>query len=491
LADIVVNVKNFGAVGNDVRNDAQSIQEVIDYVFNKGGGTVLIPEGTYLFNDDIHVKENVKIKGNGSLLKSSGHGYIYPHFKSTICDIEFLYPDDYNDHCFIFKNKYVVPLTPENILPSGYRKTGYTEIRIENIKVYKENFSSNTSNANIFYLLSEGFKEGVNHSGYWGIEFNNIYINNFYTCIIMETKNDDWINNNLFENITANQFVNFSKSIMSNGSKGIDYNVFNGCSIQTNPQTRDIFVESTSPKSRNVLQDSTIWDMKTYKSARLGNIEVVKNIIDHVSVPKTKYISQLEVGNTYLIGRFNTRANNIAHCLLKVISNNDYHTEFYVGAAGRVEIRTKGRDAHDESVDFHYKDIGDNQRELYIKPTKTINATIYVESVRSFSLSPATIYSDSEGGVDDLIPITFLSNFKKGVIIIRKLENYTDIVNVVNTTLSWSDQDHKNDLPFELTSTEIIVPEQVTKIKLSLNLLFGDSFSKDYTKIVKILKNGE
>src|SRR5699024_1377521 len=105
----------------------------------------------------------------------------------------------------------------------------------------------------------------------------------------------------------ANQFVNFSKSIMSNGSKGIDYNVFNGCSIQTNPQTRDIFVESTSPKSRNVLQDSTIWDMKTYKSARLGNIEVVKNIIDHVSVPKTKYISQLEVGNTYLIGRFNTR----------------------------------------------------------------------------------------------------------------------------------------------------------------------------------------
>jgi polygalacturonase len=52
LADITLNVKAYGAVGDGVTDDTDAIQDTVDAVSAKGGGTVIIPQGTYLIRGD-------------------------------------------------------------------------------------------------------------------------------------------------------------------------------------------------------------------------------------------------------------------------------------------------------------------------------------------------------------------------------------------------------------------------------------------------------
>jgi polygalacturonase len=44
----IVNIKDFGAIGNRISNDAPAIQAAIDHLAAQGGGTVLVPPGEYL-----------------------------------------------------------------------------------------------------------------------------------------------------------------------------------------------------------------------------------------------------------------------------------------------------------------------------------------------------------------------------------------------------------------------------------------------------------
>ena len=53
LGQMVTNVKTFGAKGDGVTDDTNAIQEAIDFTHDLGGGTVLIPVGTYLIKSYI------------------------------------------------------------------------------------------------------------------------------------------------------------------------------------------------------------------------------------------------------------------------------------------------------------------------------------------------------------------------------------------------------------------------------------------------------
>ena len=61
------NVKAYGAVGDGVTDDTLSIQAAIDACYAGGGGTVLIPEGTYNVTS-LHLKSNVELKMDRSTL---------------------------------------------------------------------------------------------------------------------------------------------------------------------------------------------------------------------------------------------------------------------------------------------------------------------------------------------------------------------------------------------------------------------------------------
>ena len=65
LDTIAVDVKKFGAKGDGVTDDTLSINNTINYVVSMGGGTVLIPTGTYLCSNII-LKSNVILKGSGT-----------------------------------------------------------------------------------------------------------------------------------------------------------------------------------------------------------------------------------------------------------------------------------------------------------------------------------------------------------------------------------------------------------------------------------------
>lgn len=61
----VFNARAFGAVGNGVADDRAAIQAALDAAGAAGGGTVYVPEGTFLLSYGVSVPSNVHLKGAG------------------------------------------------------------------------------------------------------------------------------------------------------------------------------------------------------------------------------------------------------------------------------------------------------------------------------------------------------------------------------------------------------------------------------------------
>lgn len=61
---LVVDVRDYGAKGNGSTDDTAAIQNAVDAVAKKGGGTVFIPDGDYLIDttDRIWMRDNVTVK---------------------------------------------------------------------------------------------------------------------------------------------------------------------------------------------------------------------------------------------------------------------------------------------------------------------------------------------------------------------------------------------------------------------------------------------
>jgi hypothetical protein len=92
----IVSVKDFGAVGDGVANDAPAIQAAIDAMAALGGGTVYAPSGTYLLASftsapyyTVKAKSNVSVFGdgpdtifklaNGMVTSVQGVAFLYSH----------------------------------------------------------------------------------------------------------------------------------------------------------------------------------------------------------------------------------------------------------------------------------------------------------------------------------------------------------------------------------------------------------------------------
>lgn len=75
-----VSVKDFGAVGDGVANDTAAIQAAIDAVAAAGGGTVLVPKGSYVCTTTITLKRGVNLVGEGTVHHAF---YVNPAYTKT------------------------------------------------------------------------------------------------------------------------------------------------------------------------------------------------------------------------------------------------------------------------------------------------------------------------------------------------------------------------------------------------------------------------
>ena len=66
-ADVSFNIKDFGALGDGVTDDTQSLKDAISHIKNLGGGDLYIPRGEYMISDVITLPDNISIEGAGDL----------------------------------------------------------------------------------------------------------------------------------------------------------------------------------------------------------------------------------------------------------------------------------------------------------------------------------------------------------------------------------------------------------------------------------------
>ncbi|WP_416665959.1 glycosyl hydrolase family 28-related protein [Egbenema bharatensis] len=65
-------MRDFGAKGDGITDDTQAIQQAIDTVYQRGGGTIVFPPGTYLVTS-VTLKENMTYYGYGATIKRPPH----------------------------------------------------------------------------------------------------------------------------------------------------------------------------------------------------------------------------------------------------------------------------------------------------------------------------------------------------------------------------------------------------------------------------------
>ena len=91
----IVNVKEFGAVGDSTTDDATAIQNALTYLFNQGGGELYLPQGNYIVNslltiprestasgDNPYRSRPIKITGAGAFM--SGRNVSFQPIGGTI-----------------------------------------------------------------------------------------------------------------------------------------------------------------------------------------------------------------------------------------------------------------------------------------------------------------------------------------------------------------------------------------------------------------------
>jgi polygalacturonase len=76
-------VKNYGAKGDGTSDDTTAINNTINATYNKGGGTVYIPDGTYMVNavKSVTLKNNVNLVLSGGATLKALPAYSSQHYK--------------------------------------------------------------------------------------------------------------------------------------------------------------------------------------------------------------------------------------------------------------------------------------------------------------------------------------------------------------------------------------------------------------------------
>ena len=177
VENIEVSVKKFGAVGNGITDDTTAIQDTIDYVSSRGGGTVkFIPGETYRTTETLRVTtDGVKLYGNGAIIE-------YDRLTGTALQL--------------------------GKASGNTRRLGYTDLTIMKKNKSWENDSVGVEITSVVWstidgIEVEGFKKGLLLNSYvGGCSYNRFNLRRIFdneTNIMLDSMGQNgWVNENTF-----------------------------------------------------------------------------------------------------------------------------------------------------------------------------------------------------------------------------------------------------------------------------------------------------
>jgi len=239
LAEIVVNVKNFNALGDGVVNERQSVLNALSFLESHGGGTLYFPSGVYDIRGNISLPNiNIKIKGNNAKIICSERIEFSPLF-SGIDFTKSLEVEDIDIDCM--NNTHVCFLINNT---SDGDKIVFKNSKITNVYKWSSLQSGSSSFLAIFggfekvdiqgcEFVSCGRQEGVYVAGSNGSQGvivsrsnNNKYTKHFnvqktkiikiYTDDILETDCDSLVYFTPLEIEVKNAMLNIENSVFEN-----------------------------------------------------------------------------------------------------------------------------------------------------------------------------------------------------------------------------------------------------------------------------------
>ena len=300
LAQIVTNVKTFGATGDGITDDTQAIQEAIDVTALNGGGTVYFPIGEYVVTSTLKIKQGltdsngtdyarITVEGahwKGSRLDFSnmieGNGIEITGVDTIIKDISIADPPE---HGFYFKSNYksIYNLTVERAYVTNAGIDGF----------YFENVFMLTLERN--YVYNSG-RYGFNFRGQQtSLNIENNYVNGAGAAgYYVENAGYSTLKNNGSDNATIGYVLDGCRatSMLNNGSEVVE----NGLIIKG---------ENTNVTIDGFLTYRIKQDDIVIKDANRGNISIkAGHSVEPISPSLYNYIkvdalntSQIVVGN--------------------------------------------------------------------------------------------------------------------------------------------------------------------------------------------------
>ena len=261
--DVVQNVKDYGAIGNDSHDDSAAIQSAID-----AGGMIFIPEGIYKTTVPINIPANTQL-----IIQGEGIDKSIIHYTGTLRAINAVGTS--TDRCFFVMRDLAVRGENDGGNPANGIELSYVhrETMLENVFIY--DFKGGAG-IKTYTVQSNSFIHVMIKFNLYGVYFNNGASDsanavNFVDCLI---ENND--NYNLY--IQKAKGVNFRGcTIEGSGSAvagtyilGDNDNIsFSDCWFEE-PAPMDIRLEGTSPDFVNNVNFINCRIINTYPSTGKG-----------------------------------------------------------------------------------------------------------------------------------------------------------------------------------------------------------------------------
>lgn len=388
--ELVINVKDYGALGDNIKDDTGPIQWAIDYAYSMDGGTVYIPAGIYKINGTIHVKENVKLlfseNATFSFDNTTETGMIY-YRASGSNGMRLTFGSNFNGYAVLFDSAYLRR-------PDNKDKAPGERITIENFEIISTTDGTKTNKKAIRLQATD--------AGFWGIKMSNGSIRGFDVMFSFETFGTGWINGNTFSDITVVNFVNVVETTKSASSRGIDYNFFRHLVVQCGELTRDLFLDSDS---KNVYSELELYDEHLFKkNIRIGNANIVSKI-NNFFMPMQVISRKIDSdGRYYHIGRFLSWPNSSRFIILNFRGKEvgKISTDIAILGHGFIHRNHFGSQPLTESkIMFYRKENADGSNDIFVKSllSSTLETVItYGGGGAGFTLGNFNAFTDNDLG---------------------------------------------------------------------------------------------